>query len=404
MNRFYESAFKHMPTPAFVLDSGSGKLLSFNHNLDALFKKFNAEPATTWSALNADKSDWSTLYAKIKSGEIKRCESLIKVGDKHINMQLEFQNLNETVLVCAYNADNIDLSSAENTLLKFALTESSAGMWIWETEPDIVSCSQSIARLLGCSLEQTPTSLSEWYDRVHQDDITRLSALVDRHLQESDNHYEVDYRIRKSDQTYLWIKERARTYTKDTDGNIKKILGFMVDISHQKELEEHLRNQATFDELTGLLTRSAAVTHFKKQIGLAKRQYTPLTMAKIHLDTNKRLQNLPMEKRNIAIQTSARHIYKKMRESDILARVESDKLLLLLPNTSVKDAKNLLTQMINPSESEIEVIKQGNADPMDLCIGLAVFPEDGENIEELATSANKAVEKGQKTQQQIVLN
>jgi len=404
MNHFYESAFKHMPTPAFVLESSSGKLISFNHNFGALFKKFNVEPETTWNALSVDSNDWNTLYKKIESGEIKRCESAIKVGNKHINMQLEFQNLNETVLVCAYNADNMDLSSAENTLLKFALTESSAGMWIWETEPDIVSCSNSIATILGCSLEQTPTSAIEWFDRVHPDDITRLSALVNAHLQEKDSHYEVDYRIRKSDQTYLWVKERARTYSKDTNGNIKKTLGFIVDISHQKALEEHLRNQATFDELTGLLTRSAAITHFKKQLGLAKRQYTPLTMAKIHLDMNQRLQGLPMEERNIAIQTSARHIYKKMRESDILARVESDKLLLLLPNTSVKDAENLLTQMINPTKAEEVTIKQGNADPMDLCIGLAVFPEDGEDIEELAASANQAVEKGQRTKQKIILN
>jgi diguanylate cyclase (GGDEF)-like protein len=234
--------------------------------------------------------------------------------------------------------------------------------------------------------------------------VKRLDNLVNEHVLHNQDYYEVEYRIRKDDQTYLWVKERGKTYTKNADGHVKKIIGFVVDISHQKALEEHLRNQATFDELTGLLTRGAAITHFKKQLGLAKRQYTPLTMAKIHLDANSRLTALEMDDRNIAIQTSASYIYKKIREADVLARVEDDKLLLLLPNTSIRDAKTLLSRIINPTDDEQETLKKGNSDSIDFCIGIATFPEDGESIEELALSANQAVEEGQAKQQKIVAN
>ncbi len=407
MNTPFELAFKHMPTPAFIVESSTGNLLSYNQNFAAFFDKFHATPAMTWDTLCEDastSSNWQSLNETIKAGKIDRCESLIRVGDKLVNMQLELQHLGESVLVCIYDTDHMDLSVAENTLLKFALTESSAGLWIWETHSDLISCSKSIATLLGCTPEETPRSTLDWHNRVHPDDVKRLDKLVNEHIDHSQDYYEVEYRIRKYDQSYLWVKERGRTYTRNADGKIKKIIGFIVDISHQKALEEHLRNQATFDELTGLLTRGAAITHFTKQLGLAKRQYTPLTMAKIHLDSNNRLSELPMEERNIAIQTSARHVYKKIREADVLARVESDKLLLLLPNTSVRDAKQLLNHIINPNEEELSILLNGNADPMDLCIGIATFPEDGENIEELALSANQAVEEGQAKQQKIVVN
>lgn len=407
MNPPFELAFKHMPTPAFIVESTTGKLLSYNQNFMAFFDKHNATPATTWDTLCEDASTsttWQNLDEAIRKGTIDRCESLIRVGNKLVNMQLELKHLGETVLVCIYDTDHMDLTVAENTLLKFALTESSAGLWIWETHTDLISCSKSIATLLGCTTELTPKSSLEWHARVHPDDVKRLDRLVSEHLTHSQDYYEVEYRIRKDDQSYLWVKERGRTYTKNSDGKIKKMIGFIVDISHQKALEEHLRNQATFDELTGLLTRGAAITHFTKQLGLAKRQYTPLTMAKIHLDANERLSSLPMEERNIAIQTSARHIYKKIREADVLARVESDKLLLLLPNTSVRDAKQLLNHIINPNEEELSVLLNGNANPLDLCIGIATFPEDGETIEELALSANQAVEEGQAKQQKIVVN
>ncbi|RBO79966.1 sensor domain-containing diguanylate cyclase [Marinomonas aquiplantarum] len=407
MSNAFEQAFKHMPTPAFIIESSTGHLISYNRNFEVLFENWNATPPDSWLNLSEEANsdeDWLNLNHKIQQGSIERCETLIRVGDKLINIQLELQHLGQSVLACVYHTDHMDLSAAENTLLKFALTESSAGLWIWETESDLVSCSKSIANLLKCSVEDTPRSTADWHKLVHPDDVQQLAAVVNEHVALNQDYYEAEYRILTGNQDYLWVKERGRTYTKTPDSKTKKVIGFVVDISHQKALEDHLRNQATFDELTGLLTRSSALTHFKKQLGLAKRQYTPLTMAKIHLDANDRLSHLPMESRNIAIQTSARYIYKKIREADVLARVEADKLLLLLPNTSVKDANNLLTNLINPKEDESAILSEGNSDPADFCIGIAAFPEDGESIEELALSANQAVEEGQKKCAQIVVN
>lgn len=103
---------------------------------------------------------------------------------------------------------------------------------------------------------------------------------------------------------------------------------------------------------------------------------------------------MPLEQRNTAIHTSARFIYKKIREADILARVAQDKLLLLLPNTSLKDAQKLINSFLKPSQEELKVLEFSDASHLNLCVGLATFPEDGETIEELAQSANSAVEKG----------
>lgn len=403
----FELAFDHMPTPAFIIESETGDILSVNKSFATLFESFNAKPSQSWVELSSDAkdvSDWLYLAKEIQNGHISKCESPLNIGSKQVNTQLEFQHLGACVLACVYDTDHMDLADAENTLLKFALTESSAGLWIWDTESDLTSCSKSIATLLGVSVEQTPKSTTDWHALVHPDDVNKLARVVNEHVEHRQSYYEAEYRIRKADGEYLWVKERGRTYSKNLDGSVKKIIGFVEDISPQKALEEHLRNQATFDELTGLLNRGAALTHFKKQLGLAKRQYTPLTMAKINLDASGRLPDLPMEVRNSAIQTSARHVYKKIREADVLARVEADKLLLLLPNTSVKDAKSLLTNIINPSESESKALLEGKSDPLDFCVGIAAFPEDGETIEELAQSANEAVEAGKQKHQRVMVN
>lgn len=392
----FTTAFHHMPTPAFIAQIQSGDIVAANERLESLYLNVGASRQDSWQSLvNDDQSNLSDIVAKLKRGEVERVSARLEVGDRFLTAEISLTELDdEYVLGYISHTEHLDFSVAENTLLKFALTESSAGIWMWEVEEDTISCSQSIASLLGCSLEDTPHSSQAWRSRVHKDDLPKMQRTIEEHVKHKQRYYESEYRIRRGNDEYIWVRERGRTYSQGPNAEVAKVIGFIEDISSQKALEEHLRSQATFDELTGLLNRGAALTHFTKQLGLARRQYTPLTMAKIDLDARGLLADMPLEKRNTAIHSSARFIYKKIREADILARVAQDKLLLLLPNTSLKDAQKLIKGFLSPSAEEQKVLEFSDASYLNLCVGLATFPEDGETIEELAQSANSAVEKG----------
>lgn len=392
----FTTAFHHMPTPAFIAQIQSGDIVAANERLESLYLDVGGARQDTWQSLvNNDQSNLADIVAKLKRGEVERISARLEVGDRFLTAEISLTELDdEHVLGYISHTEHLDFSVAENTLLKFALTESSAGIWMWEIEGDIISCSQSIASLLGCSLEDTPHSSQAWRNRVHKDDQPKMQRTIDEHVKHKQRYYESEYRIRRGNDEYIWIRERGRTYSQGPNAEVAKVIGFIEDISSQKALEEHLRSQATFDELTGLLNRGAALTHFTKQLGLARRQYTPLTLAKIDLDARGLLADMPLEKRNTAIHTTARFIYKKIREADILARVAQDKLLLLLPNTSLKDAQTLINAFLEPNAEEQKVLEFSDASHLNLCVGLATFPEDGETIEELAQSANSAVEKG----------
>lgn len=392
----FTTAFHHMPTPAFIAHTPTGKIVAANERLESLYLNVGAARQDTWQELiNDQDSVLSDVVAQVDQGLIEQISVGMHVGDRTITAEITLNTLDEAhVLGYISHTEHLDFSVAENTLLKFALTESSAGLWMWEVKDDIVSCSPSISTLLGCSLENTPHNIPAWHKLVHPDDLHKLSRTVEEHIQHKQRYYDCDYRIRRGNDEYIWVRERGRTYSQGPQGEVYKIIGFIEDISPQKALEEHLRSQATFDELTGLMNRGAALTHFTKQLGLARRQYTPLTMAKIDLDARGLLADMPPEKRNTAIHTTARYIYKKIREADILARVAHDKLLLLLPNTSLKDAQKLINDFLMPREEEQKVLEFSDSSHLNLCVGLATFPEDGETIEELAQSANSAVEKG----------
>ncbi|RDL42812.1 GGDEF domain-containing protein [Marinomonas piezotolerans] len=392
----FNIAFQHMPTPAFVARIESGEIVAANEHLENLYLNVGAARQATWAELvNDDKACLRDTISLVKEGRIEKVTAQLQVGDRIIAGEISFSILDDAyTLGYISHTEHLDFSAAENTLLKFALTESSAGLWMWEIESDTISCSQSIASLLGCTLEATPHNANAWHDLIHRDDAEKLIRTVQEHIDHQQKYYEAEYRIRRANDEYIWVRERGRTYSQSKDGKVLKLIGFVEDISHQKALEEHLRSQATFDELTGLLNRGAALTHFTKQLGLARRQYTPLTMAKIDLDARGLLADMPLENRNTAIHTTARYIYKKIREADILARVAHDKLLLLLPNTSLKDAQKLINEFLMPREEEKKVLEFSDSSHLNLCVGLATFPEDGETIEELANSANSAVERG----------
>src|SRR6478736_6573062 len=70
-------------------------------------------------------------------------------------------------------------------------------------QPTFVS--ESVTRLFGCSPREYLDNPYLWRDRVHPDDVARISAWVDK-MFESDER-SIEYRIRRPDSTYFWVND-----------------------------------------------------------------------------------------------------------------------------------------------------------------------------------------------------
>lgn len=392
----FQSAFKCMPTPAFIVNKMSGEIMECNNAFHSLFAHANAESPENWQQLSHTTTtieQWQNLASKASDNKNLRIEDTIKLGDDSLTMEMELQPIDTLyLLICLYSKEHIDLAVAENHLLNFVLSESTCGFWVWDIATDYVECSQPLCEVIGCDINDSPKSTEEWHQFVHPDDRAELKSIVDQHIAENSNGYEACYRIINADNKAIWVKERGCAYLRDSSNNIIKSAGFIENIQVQKELENHLRKQATFDELTGLLTYAAAMTHLNKQLELAKRQYTQLSMMKIIISTNQseNLDSLSQEDKNTIIKTTSECLYNAIRNSDILARLSSGQLLLLLPNTNMQNAQNLLVRL-SKTVAEQEVHLASNQDKLTIRAGIATFPEDGENIEELLENANIAL-------------
>ncbi|MFQ3661267.1 MAG: PAS domain-containing protein [Chloroflexaceae bacterium] len=109
---------------------------------------------------------------------------------------------------------------------------SGAISWSGETEQ---VCGMSIAELNG--------GIAQWEEAIHPDDRARAMELLGD-AEARVGHYDVEYRFRHKDGTYVWILDRG-AFLPGPDGRAARMIGMMQNINTIKQLEgERLQIQA----------------------------------------------------------------------------------------------------------------------------------------------------------------
>jgi len=103
---------------------------------------------------------------------------------------------------------------------------------------------------------------------------------------------------------------------------------------------------AGLDSVTGLHTRSALEQQLGKEIARARRQNTILCLATLHVDDLGDITTrLGKSAVDAALKELARYLKKASRGSDVAARLGEDDFVLLLPECSVTEVKQVLNRV-----------------------------------------------------------
>ena len=180
------------------------------------------------------------------------------------------------------------------------------------------------------------------------------------------------------------------------DAEIKKheffgTYGVARDITDRKRAEEVISYQAYHDILTDLPNRML----FKDRLGLAviqaKRKLTELAVMFIDLDRFKLVNDtLGHVKGDELLQQAAMRLKECLRRGDTLARQGGDEFTIVLPELRDRaDAKHIADKFLECLQKPFDL--DGHEVHISASIGIAIYPSDGETIDELLRHADIAM-------------
>jgi len=176
-------------------------------------------------------------------------------------------------------------------------------------------------------------------------------------------------------------------------GNPEKYVGIFTDITVLKETEKELEHLAYHDALTQLPNRALLLDRLKQGIYAAKRDGQNLAVLLIDLDHFKYVNDtLGHDAGDELLENIAKRLQTFVRESDTVARLGGDEFVILLPEVNDPEEASIIAQKIIDALKEPIGVK-GKKVNIGASIGIATYPNDGDDSELLMKHADLALYK-----------
>ncbi len=179
------------------------------------------------------------------------------------------------------------------------------------------------------------------------------------------------------------------------------LLAVFIGLSNRsrRKLEdsiEALKNLATQDELTGLLTRRAFDQKLRNEQGRAQRFGHSLSLLMLDLDHFKLVNDTHGHATgDVVLRELGQRIRQTVREFDVAGRYGGEELMILLPETGVEGARTLAERLLHAVSDRPIQIRKGLQIPITVSIGVASSP-DHTTPEQLLARVDEAMYQAKK--------
>ena len=236
-------------------------------------------------------------------------------------------------VVRLHNETVVALRAAKESEQRYALAAdgSNDGLWDWNVATGGLYCADRWKLMLGLPTATPVTSLEDWFQYVHADDLAGLRAVLERHLSSDSPHFEHEYRIRHADGGIRWMLCRGVAVRDEANCPIR-MAGSQTDITEPRRVQDELAHAALHDHLTRLPNRALFADLLTRSLAKAHRSATYLcAVLFIDLDhfklVNDSLGHLVGDRFLTAI---GQRLQVRLRPSDALARLGGDEFAVLV--------------------------------------------------------------------------
>src|SRR5208283_344987 len=152
--------------------------------------------------------------------------------------------------------------------LEYAVFSNPAVVYVGKPLPDksdfwATFVSKSVDSLLGFEPDQLTgeSGARFWQSRLPAEDVQKF--LAEMPLLWKDGRHAFEYRFLHKDGKYRWIREEQRVI-RDAEGNVRDVVGYWIDVTERKRLEDELRSAKK--QLEYVVTANPAVIYISKPL------------------------------------------------------------------------------------------------------------------------------------------
>jgi two-component system cell cycle sensor histidine kinase/response regulator CckA len=130
-------------------------------------------------------------------------------------------------------------------LSALALEATSDGTWAWHIPSGETYFSPRYYTMLGYQPGGFPSNFDSWVSLLHPDDLEQTQATVQRHIENKNDNYEVEFRLKTKSKDWLWILGRGKVIERDPRGRPILMVGSHVNIDSRKRAEQEVARYQT---------------------------------------------------------------------------------------------------------------------------------------------------------------
>lgn len=198
-----------------------------------------------------------------------------------------------------------------------------------------------------------------------------------------------EFKLKRKDGTYLYVEtQESVIYRK---GKPHLVQGVARDITERKQMQQKLEEMATHDFLTGLPNRVLLLDRFNIAAALAHRNKARLAVMSLDLDKFKTINDtLGHDAGDQVLKAVGARLTGIIRASDTLARVGGDEFILVMMETKrMEDSADIARKILDAFKEPWMV--DGHQLHLSTSIGIAIYPEDGQDLETLTKQSDAAM-------------
>ena len=231
------------------------------------------------------------------------------------------------------------LTQESDHLLDMAFEHAPIGLGVFNPEGEYIRANPALCRLL----DRPPEHLLGRRDQqfTHPDDRQADVDAAWRILNGELDVWQTEKRFVRPDGSIVWAIANM-TFLRERHGHAVAWLGQFQDITERKSLEDRLRRLADEDALTAVPNRRSFEQSVRVTLELSARRQIAGSLLMIDLDGFKEINDTyghAVGDRALAAVAGA--LRKRLRASDLIARVGGDEFAVLLPATSGQGARDV---------------------------------------------------------------